>query len=80
MTQQATSENARVVCLFCGARTFVPAYPARHILNQPDSGPGITIVRCHVCRKEAPYAASEIFLTPEAALSDGNSRSRAAGL
>jgi len=80
MTQKPRNESARVVCLFCGTRTFVPASPARDIINQPDSGPGITIVRCHLCRKEAPYAASEIFLAQEVPLSDSNSRSRAAGL
>ena len=80
MTQKLTNENARVVCLFCGTRTFVTAHPVRDILSQPDSGLGVTIVRCHVCRKEAPYAASEIFVTPEPALSEGSARSRAAGL
>ena len=79
MTQQSRNENARVVCLFCGARTFVPASATRDIVNQPESGPGITIIRCHVCRKEAPYSASEIFLTQEVPLHE-NSRSRAAGL
>jgi hypothetical protein len=80
MTETLQNENARVVCLFCGTRTFVPAHPARDIPSQPDYGLGVTIIRCHVCRKEAPYAASEIFLAPDAALSEGNFRSRAAGL
>ena len=80
MTQKPRNENARVICLFCGTRTFVPAFPARDIVNQPDSGPGVSLIRCHVCRKEAPYAASEIFLTQEVPLPDGNSRTRAAGL
>jgi hypothetical protein len=80
MTQQSKKENARVVCLFCGASTFVPVSGTRDMLSQPDSGPGITIIRCHVCRKEAPYSASEIFLTQEVPLSEANSRSRAAGL
>jgi hypothetical protein len=81
MTQTQRNESGRVVvCLFCGTRTFVPASPARDIANSADSGPGITIVRCHLCRKEAPYAASEIFSVQEVPGSDGNSRSRAAGL
>jgi hypothetical protein len=80
MTQQPRNENARVVCLFCGTRTFVPAFPARDILNKLDSGSGITLVRCHLCRKEAPYSASEIFITQEAPLHEGSARSRAAGL
>lgn len=80
MTQKLRSETGRVViCLFCGTRTFVPSSPARDIAHLPDSGPGITIVRCHMCRKEAPYSASEI-LHQEVPLSEGNSRSRAAGL
>ena len=49
MTQQSRNENARVVCLFCGARTFVPAWATRDIVTQPESGPGIAIIRCHVC-------------------------------
>jgi RNase P subunit RPR2 len=81
MTQKPRSENARVVvCLFCGTHTFVPVSPARDIANESNSGPGITIVRCHVCHKEAPYSASEIFLLRKVALPDGNTRSRAAGL
>jgi len=80
MTQQSRNENARVVCLFCGARTFVPVSATRDMLNELDSGPSISIIRCHVCCKEAPYSASEIFLTQEVPLSEANSRSRAAGL
>ena len=79
MTQKPRNENARVVCLFCGTSTFVPASNSRDIANQPDSGAGITIIRCHVCRKEAPYSASEIFQLQEASLPGDNSRSRAAG-
>lgn len=80
MTQRSRNENARVVCLFCGARTYVPASPTRDILNQPESAPGIAIIRCHVCRKEAPYSTSEIFVPQEVSLHDSNARSRAAGL
>ena len=80
MTQQSRNENARVVCLFCGTSTFVPASLARYSASEPDSGTGITLVRCHVCRKEAPYSASEIFLIPEVPLAEGNSRSRSVGL
>lgn len=80
MTQQQRNVSARVVvCLFCGTRTFVPASPVRDAADY-DSGTGITLVRCHVCRKEAPYGASEIFLSQEAPLSAGNLRSRAASL
>jgi hypothetical protein len=80
MTQQQRNEGARVVvCLFCGTHTVVPFSPARETADY-DSGPGIMLVRCHVCRKEAPYGASETFLSPEAPLSTGTLRSRAAGL
>jgi transcription elongation factor Elf1 len=80
MTQQSRNGNARVVCLFCGARTFVPASATRDVVNQLDSGPGISIIRCHVCGKEAPYSASEIFVPQEVSLHDGNARTRAAAL
>lgn len=80
MTQQSRNENARVVCLFCGVRTFVPASATRDIVNQPESAAGIAIIRCHVCRKEAPYSTNEIFVPQEVSLHDTNARSRAAGL
>ena len=81
MTQKSRNESDRVVvCLFCGARTFVPFSAAREVASQSDSGPGVTLVRCHLCRKEAPYSASEIFFTQEVPLSEANARSRAAGL
>jgi hypothetical protein len=79
MTQKPRNENARVVCLFCGTRTFVPSSEARYSASQSDSGAGITLIRCHVCCKEAPYSASEIFQLPEVSLPGDNSRSRAAG-
>lgn len=81
MAQKLRNESGRVVvCLFCGTRTVVPASQARDAVSEPTSGAGITIVRCHLCRKEAPYAASEIFRNQDVSLSDDNSRSRAAGL
>jgi hypothetical protein len=81
MVQKLRNESGRVVvCLFCGTRTFVPASPARDTANLPESGTGVTLVRCHLCRKEAPYSASEIFRNPEVSLPDDNSRCRAAGL
>jgi len=81
MVQKLRNESHRVVvCLFCGTRTFVPASAARDTVSLPKSGPGVTLVRCHLCCKEAPYSASEIFLNPEVSLPGGNSRSRAAGI
>lgn len=81
MVQKHRNESGRVVvCLFCGTRTFVPASAARDAVNLPESGAGVTLVRCHLCRKEAPYSASEIFRNPEVPLPDDNARSRAAGI
>jgi hypothetical protein len=81
MVQELRNESHRlVVCLFCGTRTFVPASAARDTVSLPESGPGVTLVRCHLCRKEAPYSASEIFRNPEVSLPGDNSRSRAAGI
>ena len=80
MTQKSKSEKGRaVVCLFCGTRTFVPASPSRDI-GEAESAAGISLVRCHVCHKEAPYAASEMLPVQEATFAGGNVRSRAAGL
>lgn len=78
MAQKSQNQNGRaVVCLFCGTHTFVPDSPSRDAAAEADSGGGISIVRCHVCHKEAPYAASE--MTP-GRLAGNNVRSRAAGL
>lgn len=79
MTQQPRNENARVVCLFCGTSTFVPASASRDSSTEPDSATGITLIRCHVCRKEAPYSASEIFRLQEVPLAGGSPRSRPTG-
>jgi hypothetical protein len=80
MTQRSRNESGRaVVCLFCGTRTFVPASPSRDTAGEPDSGAGVTLVRCHVCEKEAPYSASQILPVQPAGIAGGNSRSRAAG-
>lgn len=80
MTQKRRNENARVVCLFCGTPTFVPQFPSLDTHDEGDLGAGITLVRCHICRKEAPYAASEIFSIQEIPPSEDSTRTRAAGL
>lgn len=81
MTRKSQSEDSRaVVCLFCGTRTYVPASPSRDASAEADSSGGISIVRCHVCHKEAPYAASEMIPKRASDLADNNVRSRAAGL
>lgn len=81
MTQKSRNESGRaVVCLFCGTRTVVPDSPSRDAAAEADSGGGISIVRCHVCHKEAPYSASEMIPGRASGLADSNVRSRAAGL
>jgi hypothetical protein len=81
MTQKPPSaSNSIVVCLFCGTHTAVPFSHSRDSASRPDSGVGVTLVRCQVCRKEAPYSASDIFAPQEVPVGDNNSRTRAAGL
>jgi len=81
MAQKSKNENGRaVVCLFCGTRTFVPASPSREAAAEADSSGGISIVRCHVCHKEAPYAASEMTPGRASGFADDNVRGRAVGL
>ena len=80
MAQNSQDESGRaVVCLFCGTRTVVPVSPSRDAAGEADAG-GISIVRCHVCHKEAPYAASEMTPGRVSGLAGSNVRSRAAGL
>jgi hypothetical protein len=81
MTQKRQStSDCIVVCLFCGTRTAVPVSQSRDSANHSDSGVGVTLIRCQVCRKEAPYSASDIVRFQDIALPDDNSRTRAAGL
>jgi hypothetical protein len=48
-----------VTCLFCGLPTPVPASgPSRFGSHVPRR---ISIVRCRVCGKEAPYRSCDIF-------------------
>jgi len=66
--------SAEVVCLFCGSRTPAPApKPARRSARRvADANFRVSLVRCHVCGKEAPYQ----FSTPD----DGyEERAKAAG-
>jgi len=78
MTQKLTSDSGQVVvCLFCGVRTFVPASPVRELTAESDSSTGVTLVRCHVCHKEAPYFRSEMVPVEDG--SYVSARGRAAG-
>jgi len=62
MTAAAVQENpaAEVVCLFCGSRTPAPApKPARRSTRKAaETKFRVSLVRCHVCLKEAPYQFS----------------------
>lgn len=60
MTAAAVQETAEVTCLFCGSRTPAPApKPARRSARKAaDAKFRVSLVRCHVCLKEAPYQFS----------------------
>ena len=61
MTAETDQKSlSEVVCLFCGSRTPVPAAkPARRAANKAtDANFRVSIIRCHVCEKEAPYQIS----------------------
>jgi hypothetical protein len=74
MTAETDQKNcSEVTCLFCGSRTPVPAAkPARRSANRTtDANFRVSIIRCHICEKEAPYQISN----PDAY----ENRARAAG-
>jgi hypothetical protein len=50
--------HKEVTCIFCGLPTPVPAVGARKYASQNPSS--ISIVRCNVCGKEAPYRACDV--------------------
>ena len=55
MNQTSDPKNRRaVVCIFCGLLTPVPE-------NRVADEPRLSIIRCHVCGKEAPYPADKII-------------------
>jgi hypothetical protein len=73
VNQTADPKNRRVVvCLFCGLLTPVPE-------NRLADAPRLSIIRCHVCGKEAPYLADQLT-DGQDMLSIGIPRARAAGL
>jgi hypothetical protein len=57
---QEKADHAEVVCLFCGSRTPAPApKPARRSAKRvSEKNFRVSLVRCHVCLKEAPYQFS----------------------
>jgi hypothetical protein len=69
-------ETAGVVCLHCGLETPLsnPANQGRSPRSSMAPTPNISIVRCALCGKEAPYLANEIVALKRVA----NSASHAA--
>jgi transcription elongation factor Elf1 len=60
VSQRLESINRReVTCIFCGRPTPVPATGPSKFANHFPSR--ISIVRCKLCGKEAPYRACDIF-------------------
>ena len=58
MTVEAVQESLReVACLFCGTRTPAPPpKPSRNSATRAHNANfSVSIVRCRVCGKEAPY-------------------------
>ena len=56
-----TEMHSGVVCIFCGLPT--PVQTSREgtvATNVPRNNHRVSIVRCDVCGKEAPYPANEI--------------------
>jgi hypothetical protein len=56
-----TMSRREVICIFCGLATPAPASGPRvgasHVARKTS---GISIVRCDVCGKEAPYPPRDI--------------------
>ena len=54
-----TITRKEVTCIFCGLPTPVPTSGDSRLSSHVS--PRISIVRCNVCGKEAPYRACDIF-------------------
>jgi hypothetical protein len=58
-----TITRKAVTCIFCGLPTLVPASsPSKFASHVPGH---ISIVRCNLCGKEAPYRAGDTFEVDE---------------
>jgi hypothetical protein len=69
-----------VVCLFCGKSTHLSAQAERrHSADPSVSGYRASIIRCHLCGKEALYLPEEI-MDFQKAQSSASLKARAAGL
>ena len=51
------SRRRNVTCIFCGLATPIP----ESVFSFRGYGRGVSIVRCRVCRKEAPYLYRDIL-------------------
>jgi ribosomal protein S14 len=57
-----TTTRKGVTCIFCGLATAIPASgPGKFASHVPRSNPRVSIVRCEICGKEAPYPIREIL-------------------
>ena len=69
-----------VVCLFCGKSTHLSAQAERRrSANPSESSYRASIIRCHLCGKEALYLPEEIIDFQEAQ-NAANLKARAAGM
>ena len=69
-----------VICLFCGKPTLLPALTERRpSANRVEPGSRASIIRCHLCSKEALYLPEEIVDLQELRTSS-NAKARAVGL
>ena len=67
MVSEVEASDARgVVCLFCGSRTALPAAAAGRAAHA-QLEPCVTLVRCNICGKEAPYSPHHIVSLRDAA-------------
>jgi len=64
MIEDRNQEITGVICLYCGMNTPLPNPPQRACSNGElqNRAPEISLVRCRVCGKEAPYLAHEIVV------------------
>ena len=50
-----------VTCIFCGLPTPVHSHaPKQTEVGRPQSSTHVSLVRCEICGKEAPYLSSEV--------------------
>jgi hypothetical protein len=64
MIEELEQDLTGVICLYCGVHTPLPVSASRGLSTDAIamSNPPLSIVRCQVCGKEAPYLADEIVV------------------